>query len=87
MAELKLLDQRHHESIRVTYISMKTPNKGYNEVYDTFSFKKISKATTWAVKYPFSEKILKAIMEGYNRACEGYKGFIEGFDIKDFDIA
>ena len=55
MAELKPF-QRHHESIRVTYISMKTPNKGYNEVYDTFSFKKISKATTWAVKYPFSEK-------------------------------
>ena len=39
------------------------------------------------VKYLFSEKKLKAPMEGYNRACEGYKGFIEGFDIRDFDIA
>ena len=41
----------------------------------------------WAVKYPFLEKKLKAPMEGYNRACEGYNSFIEVFNIRDFDIA
>ena len=87
MAEFKLLDQRHYVSIRVTYISMKTPNKGYNEVYDTFSFKKISKATILGCEVSFfGQKKLKAPMEGYNRACEGYNSFIEVFNIRDFDI-
>ena len=55
MAELKLLDQRHHESIRVTYISMKTPNKGYNEVYD---LSKNIESYNMGWEIPFSEKIL-----------------------------
>ena len=36
---------------------------------------------------PFFVKPLKDPIEGYNRACKGYKGFMGGFGIRDFDIA
>ena len=74
MAELEILHQIH--LIKATRKSL-----------IHFLSKKYPRLQYWAVKYPFSEKKLKAPMEGYNRACEGYNSFIEVFNIRDFDIA
>ena len=74
MAELEILHQRHLIKAKIKSLIH-------------FLSKKYPKLQYWAVKYPFSEKKLKAPMESYNRACKGYSSFIEVFNMRDFNIA